>query len=44
VGDQLLRDEVVALRPWNLDDVAAIVECIDGDEEIGRWLDQVPQP
>ena len=22
----------------------AIVECIDGDPEIARWLDQVPQP
>ena len=39
-----LRDEVVALRPWSLDDVEALVECIDGDPEIGRWLDQVPQP
>lgn len=39
-----LSDGVVALRPWRAGDVDAIVECIDGDEEIGRWLDQVPQP
>ena len=39
-----LRDGVVSLRPWRAADVAAIVECIDGDAEITRWLDQVPQP
>ncbi len=39
-----LRDGVVSLRPWRAADVAAIVECIDGDAEIARWLDQVPQP
>jgi RimJ/RimL family protein N-acetyltransferase len=44
VGEELLRDEAVALRAWRLEDAAAIVECIDGDEEISRWLDQVPQP
>jgi len=44
VSRESLRDEVVALRPWSLDDVEALVECIDGDPEIGRWLDQVPQP
>jgi RimJ/RimL family protein N-acetyltransferase len=39
-----LRDEVLELRPWRLGDVDAIVECIDGDPEISRWLDLVPQP
>jgi RimJ/RimL family protein N-acetyltransferase len=39
-----LSDEVVVLRPWRKSDAAAIVECIDGDGEISRWLDQVPQP
>ncbi len=32
------------LRPWRRGDAAAIVECLDGDPEISRWLDQVPQP
>lgn len=44
MGEELLRDELVALRAWRLEDAAAIVECIDGDAEISRWLDQVPQP
>ena len=39
-----LKDEAVELRPWSFEDVDAIVECIDGDPEIARWLDQVPQP
>ena len=39
-----LEDEVVALRRWRPDDALALVECLDGDEEIGRWLDQIPQP
>ena len=40
-----LDDRVVALRPWTCgDDAEAIVACIDGDPEITRWLDQVPQP
>jgi RimJ/RimL family protein N-acetyltransferase len=34
----------VLLRPWRKSDAPAIVECIDGDPEITRWLDQVPQP
>ena len=37
-------DGVVTLRPWQEDDAAAIVECVDGDPEITRWLDRVPQP
>jgi RimJ/RimL family protein N-acetyltransferase len=39
-----LTDGVVTLRPWRKADAAEIVECIDGDPEITRWLDQVPQP
>jgi RimJ/RimL family protein N-acetyltransferase len=39
-----LTDRVVTLRPWRMGDAAAIVECVDGDAEIARWLDQVPQP
>ncbi len=39
-----LSDGIVALRPWQEDDAPAVVACIDGDEEIARWLDQVPQP
>jgi ribosomal-protein-alanine N-acetyltransferase len=34
----------VTLRPWQPDDVSALVECIDGDEEMTRWLDMIPQP
>jgi RimJ/RimL family protein N-acetyltransferase len=37
-------DGVVALRPWRREDADEIVACIDGDPEIARWLDQVPQP
>jgi RimJ/RimL family protein N-acetyltransferase len=44
VTRKALTDGVVALRPWRRGDVSAIVECIDGDPEITRWLDQVPQP
>lgn len=39
-----LTDRVVTLRPWHEDDAAEIVGCVDGDAEIARWLDQVPQP
>jgi len=42
--EEALSDAVVALRPWTEADAPAIVACIDGDEEIGRWLDQIPQP
>ena len=34
----------MTLRPWEHDDVPALVECLDGDEEIARWLDMIPQP
>jgi RimJ/RimL family protein N-acetyltransferase len=39
-----LSDGVVTLRPWQRDDVSALVECIDGDEEITQWLEMIPQP
>jgi RimJ/RimL family protein N-acetyltransferase len=38
-----LADGVVALRPWEERDVEAIVSACREDE-IARWLDQVPQP
>jgi RimJ/RimL family protein N-acetyltransferase len=37
-------DGIITLRPWQPSDAAVIVECVDGDPEITRWLDQVPQP
>jgi RimJ/RimL family protein N-acetyltransferase len=42
--DPPLSDGVVTLRPWRYDDIPALVECLDGDEEITRWLDMIPQP
>jgi RimJ/RimL family protein N-acetyltransferase len=39
-----LSDDRIELRLWTDDDADALVECLDGDAEIGRWLDQVPQP
>lgn len=44
MSEQPRSDGVVALRAWTATDAPAIVECIDGDEEISRWLDQIPQP
>jgi RimJ/RimL family protein N-acetyltransferase len=39
-----LTDMIVALRPWEPADAEAIVECVNGDPEISRWLDRIPQP
>jgi RimJ/RimL family protein N-acetyltransferase len=39
-----LADDVVTLRPWRAEDAPALVACLDGDPEISRWLDQIPQP
>jgi len=39
-----LSDEAVALRPWREEDADALVECLNGDNEIARWLDRIPQP
>jgi RimJ/RimL family protein N-acetyltransferase len=40
----LLSDQSLTLRPWGKADAAEIVACVDGDPEITKWLDQVPQP
>jgi RimJ/RimL family protein N-acetyltransferase len=37
-------DGVVRLRAWQADDAEVLVECVDGDPEIARWLDEIPQP
>lgn len=42
--DPPLSDGVVTLRPWRAQDVPALVACLDGDGEIARWLDMIPQP
>jgi RimJ/RimL family protein N-acetyltransferase len=42
--DPPLSDGVVTLRPWRKGDVAELVACLDGEEEIVRWLDAIPQP
>ena len=39
-----LADGVVALRPWEESDAPELARCLDGDEEISRWLDMIPQP
>ena len=39
-----LSDGVVSLRPWRADDAAELVAALDGDVEIARWLDSIPQP
>ena len=39
-----LSDAVVTLRPWRADDAAELVAALDGDDEIARWLDSIPQP
>lgn len=44
MAESPLTDGVVTLRPWRKGDAAELVECIHGDPEITRWLDQVPQP
>jgi RimJ/RimL family protein N-acetyltransferase len=39
-----LSDGTVTLRPWRKDDAVELVAALDGDEEIARWLDSIPQP
>ena len=34
----------MTLRPWRQDDVGDLVACLDGEEDIVRWLDAIPQP
>jgi RimJ/RimL family protein N-acetyltransferase len=38
-----LGDGVIVLRPWTESDVPAIADACR-EQEIARWLDQVPQP
>ncbi len=44
MGEGLPTDGSVTLRPWSEADAHDLVYCIDGDELIGLWLDQIPQP
>ena len=44
IAPESLSDGVVALRPWRADDADALVAALDGDAEIARWLDSIPQP
>ena len=34
----------MTLRPWASEDVDALVAFLDGEDEIVRWLDAIPQP
>jgi RimJ/RimL family protein N-acetyltransferase len=42
--EQPLTDGVVTLRPWQIEDVPALVDAIDGDPEISSFLELIPQP
>jgi RimJ/RimL family protein N-acetyltransferase len=44
MAERLPTDGVISLRPWSESDADELVTCLDGDEEVARWLDQVPQP
>jgi len=44
MSEQVLTDGLVILRRWRETDAPTIVDCLDGDPEISRWLDRVPQP
>jgi len=44
VPDPPLSDGVVTLRPWAEEDAGALVAAIDGDPEISKWLEMIPQP
>jgi RimJ/RimL family protein N-acetyltransferase len=44
MGEWVRSDGVIALRPWQPDDARELVACLDGDGEIARWLDHIPQP
>jgi RimJ/RimL family protein N-acetyltransferase len=41
--DPQLSDGIVSLRPWTARDAPEVAVCCREDE-IARWLDQVPQP
>ena len=44
MGSAPISDGIVTLRAWRDSDAPEIVECLNGDPEIAKWLDQVPQP
>ncbi len=44
MGERLPTDGVIALRPWSKADADEMAACLDGDEDIARWLDRIPQP
>ena len=39
-----LSDGVVTLRRWEIGDIPALVDAIDGDPEISDFLELIPQP
>jgi RimJ/RimL family protein N-acetyltransferase len=41
--DPPLKDDVIALRSWSMDDVPELVRCCN-DPEIRRWLSSMPVP
>jgi RimJ/RimL family protein N-acetyltransferase len=44
MGESPLTDGVVTLRAWIEADAPEVVACVAGDDELGRWLDRLPQP
>jgi len=44
MAEEVLTDGPLILRRWREADAPTIVDCLDGDPEISRWLDRVPQP
>ncbi len=44
MGERLPTDGLIALRPWSEADADEMAACLDGDEDIARWLDRIPQP
>jgi RimJ/RimL family protein N-acetyltransferase len=42
--EEPLTDGVVTLRRWDIEDVPALVDAIDGDPEITNFLELIPQP
>jgi RimJ/RimL family protein N-acetyltransferase len=41
---EALSDGIVTLRPWTDADAPELAAALDGDPEITRWLDRIPQP
>jgi RimJ/RimL family protein N-acetyltransferase len=44
IPDPPISDGVVTLRAWVDQDVEALVAALDGDPEISKWLELIPQP